>query len=461
MSRYPNTVFVILALILSFLPKNLAAVDAENLPVIIAYEVERKGNFLEEPGNNPYEILRRFGRAINKSQSLESGSQFSASLFDLEKLNQKDFLKPITDDNLSEKQIKSAKELIAKFEQDFNSLINENTDEKEAVIVKIAFESKQISDLVESALNEAPENEARHKLKLGESENEQIRSRLLPFIENSDYFVGIFSASNNGFFSKMKLVSKNNELPDDKTNISISDYVNTSALAYIVQHHGNNDVKKSYEELMKIPQTTLIESALSSAGLSLKDDILTNMAKESIIYINLEPSGTSGLPDIRLVAPVPDIKSLKTILPKLKQLCVQTGLFTEIKEDKFTTVKLSFFMFPNFGVFTGLVDNLLVIATDYDNLIKEMNHISIIKNTRNIKTKNTLGQYKKYVRINFEDFNTQLQKLLQSPLLQNKGIPPLPNFSFLNDLTNLTGTFEINSSEATIRLDIPIKQIKK
>lgn len=118
-------------------------------------------------------------------------------------------------------------------------------------------------------------------------------------------------------------------------------------------------------------------------------------------------------------------------------------------------------MFPNFGVFTGLVDNLLVIATDYDNLIKEMNHVSIIKNTRNIKTKNTLGQYKKYVRINFEDFNTQLQKLLQSPLLQNKGIPPLPNFSFLNDLTNLTGTFEINSSEAIIRLDIPIKQIKK
>lgn len=73
---------------------------------------------------------RRFGRAINKSQNLESGSQFSASLFDFRKtLNQKDFLKPITDDNLSEMQIKSAKELIAKFEQDFNLLINENTDE--------------------------------------------------------------------------------------------------------------------------------------------------------------------------------------------------------------------------------------------------------------------------------------------------------------------------------------------
>lgn len=58
MSRYPNAVFVILALILSFLPKNLAAIDPENLPVIIAYEVERKGNFLEEPGNNPYEKIK-------------------------------------------------------------------------------------------------------------------------------------------------------------------------------------------------------------------------------------------------------------------------------------------------------------------------------------------------------------------------------------------------------------------
>ncbi|MDD3001996.1 MAG: hypothetical protein PHF29_09605 [Candidatus Riflebacteria bacterium] len=443
-----------LAFVLSFLPNYLTA---ENLPVIIAYEIERKGNFLEEPGNNPYEVLRRFGRAINKNQNLESENQISASLFDFKKINQKDFLKPVLENNLSKEQIKAAKELISKYEQDFNLLISENTDEQEAIIVKIAFESKQISELIDNALNESSET----KNKLSENEKEQIRLRILPFIENSDYFVGIFSASNNGFFSNMKLVSRNNEFPEARNNISISDFVNRDSLAHIVQHHGINDVENNYLELKKIPQTELIELTLSNAGLSLKDDILKNMANESITYINLEPSGSGGLPDIRIVAPIPDIKALKANLPKLKQLCVQTGLFTEIKEEKFTSVKLSFFMFPHIAIYTGLIDNFLIIATGYDNLIKEMNFVNNVQKNKINKDRISLAKYKKYIKINFDNFNTQLQRLLQSPLLQNKGIPPLPNLNFLNDLTNLTGTFEITPSEAVIRIDVPIKQIKK
>lgn len=454
MSKLPYVRLIFMVFILLLLPNYLTA---QNLPVVIAYEIERKGNFLEEPGNNPYEILRRFGRAINKNQNMESENQISASLFDLKKINQKDFLKPILEKNLSEEQIKASRELISKFEQDFNLLISENTDEQEAIIVKIAFESKQINELIENALNESSET----KLKLSENEKEQIRLRILPFIENSDYFVGIFSASNNGFFSKMKLVSKNNEFPDKKSNISISDFVNRDSLAYIVQHHGTNDVENSYQELKKIPQTDLIESTLSAAGLSLKEDILKNMANESITYINLEPSGSAGLPDIRIVAPVPDIKALRANLPKLKQLCVQTGLFTEIKEEKYTSVKISFFMFPHIAIYSGLMDNYLIIATGYENLVKEMNHVYNVQKNKSNKDRISLSKYKKFVKVNFDNFNTQLQRLLQSPLLQNKGIPPLPNLNFLNDLTNLTGTFEINPSEAIIRVDVPIKQIKK
>jgi hypothetical protein len=44
---------------------------------------------------------------------------------------------------------------------------------------------------------------------------------------------------------------------------------------------------------------------------------------------------------------------------------------------------------------------------------------------------------KRFWRVKSKDLNQQLQRFLQSPLLRDKGIPPVSNLTFLENFDNL------------------------
>jgi len=225
---------------------------------------------------------------------------------------------------------------------------------------------------------------------------------------------------------------------------------------FFCQTHPLENPAEAFKELAAVPQSATVISMVASAGIDFEKDILANTARESILYVNLEPSGDGGIPDIRFVAPVPDIDKLRGNLDKFKLLCQQTGIFTQALEGNFPMVKLSYFMLPQAAVYAGLYSRFLVLATAQQNLARELTHLKNVEDGAQ-KTGEIPGKLKRFWKIRTDDFNSQLQKLLQSPALASQGIPPITNLTFFEDIEHFVLKSSASASEIEFSLEIPLK----
>ncbi len=447
---------VILLLTVSVLISSclLAATQEQpDKPVIMAFQFERLGGFLAEPGNNPIEILRRLGRAINKDWPANSAVFKAASLFDAAAIATPDFMKPIPSTALTTGQLNHTEELLSGYSENFEKLVSESKPASEAIIIKMVFESKSMKEVLSAMVKEP---EAANKLKA--QQLYRIENQIMPMLEASDFLVGTAVISAHGFFGRFNVVSNAGNLGNEKIehNLTIGDFINDEALMFFAQTHPIEDTGETMKNIRAVPQSETVLQMVASAGLDFENDLLANAARESVLYVNLDPTGDGGLPDVRFAAPVPEISKLRSNLEKLKTLCMQTGVFTQVLEDnKISLVKLTYFMFPQVAVYAGLAENFLVLATGQKNLVNEISHILNVKagKARGAKIVNNL---KRFWKVKFADFNTQLQKFLQSPLLRDKGIPPVSNLKFLEDLSELEIVTKASPQLIEFKLDLPI-----
>lgn len=445
------SILIAAAIILS---ANLFAAEpaAIEKPVIMAFQIDRLGGFLAEPGNCPYEALRRFGRAINKDWPAKSASLTAASIFDATAIATPEFLKPMPADMLSSDQRHTADELISGYSDNFARLIEDCRPASESIVIKMVCESKALKDVLKKVVAQP---EAAKRLK--PDQKFRIENQLLPLLDASDYVVGATVISINGFFARFNIVSNEGRLVNNQIehNLTIGDFINDNSLMFFAQTHPIENTAETMENIKAVPQSGTILQMVASAGLDFEKDLLSNSARESILYVNLDPTGDGGLPDVRFAAPVPHIEQLRQNLTKLKNLCMQTGIFTQIIEDKFSLVKLSYFMFPQVAVYAGLAENFLVLATGKNNLVDEISHILNVKAGK-IKGAKIVKDLKRFWKIRFSTFNAQLQKFLQSPLLRDRGIPPVSNLKFLEDFSDLEILTKSSPEVIEFKVDLPI-----
>lgn len=437
---------------------NQALASAAEAPVAIAYHIERTKDFLVEPGNNPYEILRRLGREINKSCPIDSKEIYGASLLELEKLNSKEFLKPVVGDKLSLKQTEEAKRIIAELNGEFLELKAQEPDEG-ALTFKLALSTAELLKNIQSEKHRVAK-------KLTEQQLQQLNDNIIPYIEISDYLIGIVSISNSGIYLNGKLVSHSGKLPFKENGLTIGKYFNNSALITLAQNRGIQDIDELYKNLERLPQLGFFENALAVADIDFKKDILENLSTESLMSINLSPTGEGGLPDLRFVSPLAKIKEVKALLPKIKQLCMQNGFMNIYYEEPYEFVRTNFIMFPQFAIYSGFLNNLLIITTGKESFVEETNRLKVA-DAKDIRTMegpgnkaSTINKFDRYFRVDFKNFNQQLQQLLQSPLLQSKGIPPIPNLKFFDHMTVLEGHFELSAVQGLLKIKMPLKDLK-
>lgn len=433
MQKYINfTCLLAVIFCLSVSALAAAPATANATPAVIAFQLDRLGDFLSKPGELPVEALRRLGRAINKNWPASSKQLVAASIFDSSKFATPDFLKPLLTEQLTSKQQELAKNLLSTYQTELEKIIAECHPASQAIIIKTVCDSKTMKQHFLELL-------ASPAKKIEPQQQSKIESQLLPILEASDTIIGAFVISENGFFGRFNIISPDGKLADQKVshNISIADYINNEPLMFFCQTHPLEGTASLMAQIMEIPQSATIVNMVASAGLDFEKDILANSARESILYVNLQPDGDGGLPDIRFVAPVPMIDKLVKNLPKFKNLCVQSGIFTNtITADNNALVKLSYFMIPNIAIYAGLLDNFLVIATSQKNILQEFTHLKKVKNGEKTE-RQTPDNLKRFWRIRAIDFNQQLQNLLQSPLLSDKGIPPVSNLKFMENLGDL------------------------
>lgn len=424
-------------------------------PVVMAFQVERLGGFLIEPGNCPIEGLRRFGRAINKDWPDKATVLTAASIFDLSSLATPDFLKPVESSLLSTEQRNSADELLSGYAENLDKLISDCQPASESIVIKMVCESKGLKEVLRTVLSQP--NSAKS---LKPDQIYRIETQLMPMLDASDYLTGGVVISLHGFFGRFNIVSNAGKLASSQIehNLTIGDFINEDSLMFFAQTHPIENIADTMKNIKAIPQSGTILQMVASAGLDFENDLLANSAIESILYINLDPTGDGGLPDVRFAAPVPHIDKLRNNLVKFKNLCMQTGIFTQLIEDKFSLVKLSYFMFPQVAVYAGLAENFLVLATGKNNLINEISHILNVKAGK-AKGSKVVKDLKRFWKVKFSSFNTQLQKFLQSPLLRDKGIPPVSNLKFLEDFSELEILTQSTPSVIEFKVDLPIAKL--
>ncbi|MBU1107457.1 MAG: hypothetical protein KKB51_12375 [Candidatus Riflebacteria bacterium] len=448
-------IITVLSILVIVLCREITAQQPE-LPVVIAYQIDREAKFLSEPGNNPVEILRRLGRSLNTQWQADKVSLQAASLFDVSKIGGPEFLRPTADIQLTAAQNKTASDMLKRYQNVLQELVDSCKPASQALVIRAICESSTLK----KALAKPIENTDKS---ISESAAiERAQAELMPILDASDYLAAALVISGNGCFGKLKIISEKEQLANDKIahDISIGQFINEESLMFFCQTHPIDNPAEAFKQLLAIPQSATVIGMVASAGLDFEKDILANTARESILYINLEPSGDGGIPDVRFVAPVPDIEKLRGNLDKFKTLCQQTGIFTSPLAGEFPMVKLSYFMLPQAAVYVGLSGKFLVIAASQKNLLNELVHI------KNVETNVKAGQaspekLKRFWRIRTSDFNLQLQKLLQSPMLISQGIPPITNLTFLDDIENLILKSRATPASIEFSLEIPLRSVKK
>lgn len=426
--------------------------------IIMSVEIDRVGTFLQEPGNNPVEILRRSGRVINKKWPNKQ-KKVSFGVFRSKKT--KNGVVSIADRLMNKEQLKAYKNLYAKFDGKIKELNVPNSNTKQGFVVKVICDSKVLLKRLKNLVN-SPAQLA----KLNDKQKNRLKEQIIPLLNLSDYLVSKLTFTSNGLFGKLKLhvvgkqATEIEKLHFVNKPLTVGKYIDKNSMLSICQIHSEGDSKTIVKELRKIPQTKVIEGYLASAGLSLEKDILPYSAKEAIAVLNLEPSGDGGVPDLRLIAPITnyDEKKFNLMLGKLKKLCSQMGIFVKISKDKYA--KLNYFLFPQYSVFCGIQGNLLVVTSGKENLLKEMHHIADVDSGK-IKSLGIPKNIQFYLLMKFNDFNRQLQMLLQSPLFRNKGIPPISNLTSLDDLVKLEFLVRNDDNSVLLELNIPIKKNKQ
>ena len=448
---YISTVLSILVILLC----HEVAAQQPELPVVIAYQIDREAKFLSEPGNNPVEILRRLGRSLNTQWASDKVSLQAASLLDAAKIGGPEFLRPIADMQLTPAQNKVAGDMLKLYQEPLQKLVDSCRPASEALVIRAICESAALKKALAGPVD------ANGKRKDQAAAIERAQAELMPILDASDYLAAALVISGNGCFGKLRIISEKEQLATDKIahDISIGQFINEEALMFFCQTHPVDNPAEAFKQLSAVPQSATVINLIASAGLDFEKDILANTARESILYINLEPSGDGGIPDVRFVAPVPDIEKLKSNLDKFKALCQQTGIFTHPLTGEFPMVKLSYFILPQAAVYVGLSGKFLVLAASQKNLLDELVHIKNVET--GVKKGQTMSEnLKRFWRIRTSDFNLQLQKLLQSPLLAARGIPPITNLTFLDDVENLILKSRATPAAIEFSLEIPLRSIK-
>ncbi len=433
------------------------AYSEELLQPVYGLKLEKSNSFLEEPGNVPIQFLRRVGRVINKYWTTKDTTLIWGNFSTAEVATDSNFLSPRKD--LTNNQKEAVAKLMQSHLAQIKELFPENLPTGHIKLSGVCS-GKNLLVSLEKLLKLQETNPT-----LKPAQIEKMKTQILPFLGISDFILFGGLLSNEGFSFRINVKLNESSIASElkpllsSQDLNFKNIINPNHIFTFCQTHPYIHSKNFYQDLEEIPQTKIVESFLASAGLDLQRDILVHAADQSIIYLDFEPSGDNSLPDLRIVAPIKFPKRFIGILDKLKQLCLQLGVYVKTFTEPFPMVKLSYFILPQYAAYAGIMNDHLVIATSKDNLADELNFLKNSDSAKNLSLEIPKG-VQRYWRITFKDFNYQLQRLLQSPLLRDKGVPPITNLTVLKDLVDLTVLVRTSSKEIQVELNLPIKEAK-
>ena len=430
-------------------------ISAHNKEICIATSITDSSKIISNPGNCPIEFLRRLGRAIAKNWPDNTSNIKTAALMFNEHLGKPDFIKFFTEDKLSDNQLTSLNNLIDSHSEKYKEM-TDFTSASESITFKMVVNTNEVQKNLKELINETNEKVSH----VSSKEKEKIKENVLPVIEAFSDAYSLLSISEKGIYGRVYADSEKGNLQKfiSLNNLSILDIIDDEPMILLAQTHSINEPEMVMKKLEAFPNTKVVKQMIASAGLDFEKDLIANYATESILYINLTPTGEKMLPDVRWVGKIPKAQNLIANLPKLKNLCMQTGIFVTTFESPIKDcgiVRLNHFIFGDYGIYASLFDNYCILSTTQEGAEKALIQL---KNPSKKGNYDCLKECNLYFRLRTSDLNIQLQQFLQSPLMRDKGIPPITNLTFLNDMTDIVVKSSMTNKKVKISLDIPLSK---
>lgn len=438
-------------------PVTPAPADAKG-PAQFALRITRTGDFLKDFSAEKRELFRRLGRKLAEIEEKLTGNRFQAA----------GFAAPGTADKPLSTRVLEEKEWSGENKSAFETLFQQGTEVFKALTAEVPLPPAgllieaiaapdQIVAMIDKFLDDP---KAAKSLKPGQLF--KLKNNFLPLMKMADRVVILGTVTPDGFKIRFRVnvgaESKEilAEMAKNATTPSTARFAEPEALVNVSQVQVVPPPSVIMDQLKGFPQTAVIQSYLASAGLDLEKDILPTTAQDTLVTMNLTPTGEGGIPDIRIICKLRDSAAIEAMAPKLKQLAMSIGVYvTSGDAAGVPSTKISYFMAPTFGLHLALAEGHLVLATGKENLAASIARIKDIQAGK-AKGFEIPSNVQRFWRVSLSRINEQLQRLLQSPLLANKGIPPVSNLSAADELGDLVLLTKVFDDHLEISVDLPV-----
>lgn len=443
----------------SSVPVASSAESAEKAAYLCQYslELQKNGDFLDVLPQHPREVLRRIGKKLQPflGQFTTPTLEFAGFTPD-GNTTQSPFGEPARASNWNDRQrtlVKALNTRAAPFVEDLEREIGQRPS---GIHLRFAADPKSwLEPLLKLA------EKAEHSNQLRPNQLLNLRTKLLPLLETADLIVAAATLSDAGLdFIVRALGSKEfsqsvTEAYTPERTLSCSRFLDERRLMNLSQVHVLPSTQVLAQHLKAMPQLSIIDNFLKNAGLDLEKDIFPAQAVDSLVSIDLEPTGDGGLPDIRVIAKFADPMKVAAILPGLSKLCTNLGIYVAPQTETPAGVKLSYFLVPTFGLHLAMIDGHALLATSRANLTSLYQRMQEVTTGKQPPFKVPEGAHR-YWRLCFKNLNEQIQRFLQSPLLAGRGIPPIPNLNMLEELGDFEMTTRMKPEYLEVRFSLPI-----
>ncbi len=439
------------------LPAFCAAGEPSDLFVQYAFRIERHSGFLSDSEKEPLELFRRIGRSIQPywpmfvDNVLMGGGFFHQAGWDTER----PFADCVFARDWKEPQKKAAEKMFADREPLLSRMLQDVPIPDSGLSLKALLDLRGLSDFTEKYL----QNPDKAK-KLTPGQIVRIRDRILPLLQIADA-VGICgSLSKAGLKMLVRLEGGDaylKALPEikDLPIVSTQKYVKGNPLLTFAQTHLPRNPADIAGSLREFPQMMAIEAYLASAGIDLEKDLTSISGSETLFTADLTPQGEGGLPNLHLLVFLRNPEKVLSLLPKLQALATKIGIFVMPTVADPPTVRVSHFLFPQFGLHFGLFGNRGIMSTSRDNILSLKQHMDAV-DAGKVTGWTEIPQVQRYWRVAFSQLNEQVQKFLQSPILSGRGIPPVQNITVAEELGDLVLFTRLLKDRMEISVDLPV-----
>ncbi|MBF0502140.1 MAG: hypothetical protein HQM09_18515 [Candidatus Riflebacteria bacterium] len=425
------------------------------------FSAERSGGFLTDSSNDSRELFRRLGRQLGELDGKWIDNHFTIAGFAASGNPDKPIMSAVLDQSeWNAEQKTGVANSLKRVEDLLASMAADVPVPTKGMYLKGIVEPEQVGKFVSGFIEHQRSNRQLSQVQLS-----KVRENLLPLLKLVDKVAILGSLADDGFKLRLRIIGEKNSkgvfesLSKAAGDSKCAAFIDPDALLNVAQVYSPPQPGAVMEQLHRIPQMAVVEGYLASVGLDLEKDILPTHSPDSLVTLSLNPIGEGGLPDVRMISRVANTVSLLAMAPKLKQLATNLGIFVSVSTDgSFPDVRVSYFLFPSFGIHVTLEGEFLALATGRENLGAAVNRIRDVTGGK-IPAFRIPDAVQRYWRISFQRLNEQLQSFLQSPLLASRGIPPISNITIARELGDLVLYTRMLPDQIEINVDVPLQVI--